>query len=682
MASLTDRLKAAASIISGTAPTFRGDSSGTEAGTGPFAPMTGEVAVSIVNSMTAGDLYATQPHLRTVVSFVARNAAQLGRHVYTKTSDGRKRVESGTAVDVLDRPNEYMTGYDLFNMLFTELALYDMAIWLPSIRNGRWVIDPIPGAWVLGINKSTAFQMESYKVKYPDQSQPTIVPASDVVVFRGYSPTGFERGSSAVKALRDTLAEQVSAMDFRQQMWKRGGRVGMFMTRPKDAPEWTREAKTKFIQAWRASYSGDGANAGSTPLLEDGMELKRVGFTAKEEQWLEAATLALSTTAGAFHVPPAMVGVSGYNSFASVKEFRKMLYTETMGPSIAQVEATINTFLFPMLAVPRGQYLELNIAEKLQGDFEEQAEQLFKAVGGPYMVPNEARRKVNLPDVEGGDVLLAPLNMGASGNNGPAAAEPNGTDAPGASDSPPPANEQGKTRKSSDGAHADGRSAPGIKSPVQVDSAKLDKLRGQLTSYFSRQQKAVEANLETKDPEWWNQKQWNKELKALLTPILLQLSAGAAEELAGAKGLNFEDYSEAQTVNFLLAVAESRADLINAGTRDALKALIESAPDGEVLPAVKNYFEETNADRAGQITQTTATFIAGFTANEVATQLMGDGATKTWVSSGKPDSRHRAMNGETVPIGEKFSNGADWPGDPVLGAGQVANCACGVDIND
>ena len=64
------------------------------------------------------------------------------------------------------------------------------------------------------------------------------------------------------------------------------------------------------------------------------MELKRVGFTAKEEQWLEAATLALSTTAGAFHVPPAMVGVSGYTSFASVKEFRKLLAGSNPGDKV------------------------------------------------------------------------------------------------------------------------------------------------------------------------------------------------------------------------------------------------------------------------------------------------------------------------------------------------------------
>lgn len=39
------------------------------------------------------------------------------------------------------------------------------------------------------------------------------------------------------------------------------------------------------------------------------------------------------------------------------------------------------------------------------------------------------------------------------------------------------------------------------------------------------------------------------------------------------------------------------------------------------------------------------------------------------------------MDGETVPIESDFSNGATWPGDPVLGADGVAGCMCALQIN-
>lgn len=667
MAKLSDivgaAVKAANSIITGSAPILSGDRSGsTELAV--YDPIT---AQNLIDGMSVGDLYATQPNLRTVVSFVARNAAQLGRHVYTKAANGdRKRATTGSAVKLLANPNEYMSGYDLFNMLFTELALYDFALWVPRMNDaGDWMVDPIPTEWIVGVQSADAFRAEKYKIQRPGASSWYYVLAKDAVVFRGYSPHGFKRGSSTVEALRDTLSEQVSAMTFRKQMWQRGGRVGMFMTRPADAPEWSAEAKEKFVQKWKASWSGTGANAGSTPLLEDGMELKRVGFNAKEEQWLEAATLALATVAGAYHVPPSMVGASGSSStFASVHEFRKMLYTETLGPLLAQVEDTFNTFLMPLIDAPAGQYLELNIAEKLQGDFQEQGEMLFKATGGPYMTVNEARSRMNLPAIDGGDELLAPLNMGAAGNNGPAADVP--IPDPGAEPTDPAAPK-----------------GQGVKAPAnRAADHQLDALSLSLADFFSRQKRATLSALGVKaEGDWWDQKTWNAELAAILQPHMRTISAGVARRAASAKGLDPDAYSVAQTAAFLKSVAESRADAINATTRDRVQEALDSGEP--VADAVGHVFTEAIETRAPSGAKTLGTMLAAWAVVEAAQQLVPPSKepTKTWISSGLPDSRHSSMNGQTVKLSENFSNGAKWPGDPVLGAKGVSNCACGVEFN-
>lgn len=632
------------------------------------------IARSIIDSMTAGDLYATQPHLHTVVSFVARNGAQLGRHVYTRTADdSRERVRDSYAAQVLNKPNDYMTGYDLFNHLFSELALYDFALWTVILRDGRWQIDPIPGAWIAG-TKSDAFgRVSEYKVMPNAGLNPGDhfwVKATEAVVFRGYSPAGFKSGSSAVVSLKSTLAEQVESMKFRQQMWQRGGRIGMYLTRPADAPEWSAEGKAKFIQQWKAQWSGGGAEAGGTPLLDEGMEMKRVGFNAKEEQWLEAATLSLATVAGAYHVPPSMVGVQGAaSSFASVKEFRKMLYTETLGPSVAQVEDAINQFLLPLVGEPASNYFELNIHEKLQGDFQEEAEQLFKAVGGPYMTAAEARKRANLPYKEGTDVILAPLNMGAAGNNGPAADEPIAPSPSGAAETGNPGKTTPNPNDATHGGRARGDEVSGQKAP---ESAGLIE---DLTDYFARVKRVTLERMGTKEPDWWNQKKWNQELSSVLHPHLLKESAGAARRAAAGAKLDPDAYSVARTEKFLKSVADSRADLVNATVRDHYAEALENETDPTlVYEDVESHAKTTAA--------TLMTFVVGFAAVEVAKQLVPDkGPTKSWVASGLPNSRHADLDGETVPIDEPFSNGAMWPGDPVLGAEGVSNCGCGVDIN-
>jgi len=39
------------------------------------------------------------------------------------------------------------------------------------------------------------------------------------------------------------------------------------------------------------------------------------------------------------------------------------------------------------------------------------------------------------------------------------------------------------------------------------------------------------------------------------------------------------------------------------------------------------------------------------------------------------------MDGETVALEEKFSNGADWPGDAILGPDETSGCMCELIIN-
>ena len=66
--------------------------------------------------------------------------------------------------------------------------------------------------------------------------------------------------------------------------------------------------------------------------------------------------------------------------------------------------------------------------------------------------------------------------------------------------------------------------------------------------------------------------------------------------------------------------------------------------------------------------------VAGL-ASLVAARL-SSAKTKTWVAGAKPRASHAQMDGETVPLGELFSNGMDGPGDYSGGADEVAGCDC------
>lgn len=377
-------------------------------------------ALRHVNVMSASQMYKTQPHLRTVVSFLGRNIAHLGLHAYKRlnTTDRERDTSSPLGAWLSgSRANPTMTMYDMVFAIVVDLALYDRAFMLPYEGADGWEVYRVPPAWITP-SKKDALGITEYKIGWGDGAG-TTVPREKIVAIEGYSPSSVTGVSPAIDALKDVLAEQIQAMKYRRQLWARGGRVSAVLGRPVGAPRWSDSARESFREDWYAKYTGSGTHAGGTPILEDGMTLNRVDYSATDQQYIEGLKLSFTTVASAFHINPTMVGVLDNANYSNVKEFRKMLYGDTLGPTIAQLENAFNAWLLPIMGAGEDTYVEFNVAEKLQGDFEAQAQFLQSAVGRPYMSANEARAKLNLRAVDDGDNIVTPLNVLVGGQASP-----------------------------------------------------------------------------------------------------------------------------------------------------------------------------------------------------------------------------------------------------------------------
>jgi len=101
---------------------------------------------------TPAQMFRTQPYLRSVVSFLARNIAQLGLHTYRKVNDlNRERESDSVTAQLIRKPNDYTTRYELLDALVSDLALWDQAFWWISPDNklaSGWRITYLPVAWV------------------------------------------------------------------------------------------------------------------------------------------------------------------------------------------------------------------------------------------------------------------------------------------------------------------------------------------------------------------------------------------------------------------------------------------------------------------------------------------------------------------------------------------------------
>jgi len=639
--------------------------------TSGFGGIRGSVSLADDYAPDYAEIWRVHGSVRTVVDFLGRNIASLGLHLFRRKADNdRERLTDHPLARLLDRPNTGTTLYRLMDRTVRDLAIYDRAYWLKlSGVAGNMMLVSLPPLSVVP-KGGTFFGPEIFELH--GSTGVKKIPADQVVNFRGYAPDGDVAGTSPLESLRRVLAEEYEAGRMREQTLRNGARTSGYLERPAPVAgqqPWSKEARERFKAGWRAQYSGGGPEAGGTPVLEDGMKFVPASQTAKDLQYVEVRKLAREEVAAAYFIPPTMVGVMDSATFSNIKEQHKHLYQDTLGPWLSMIAQELMLQLLPEFGDTADLYLEFNLEEKMRGSFEEQAEQLQAATGGPWMTRNEARAMRNLPAIEGGDELIIPLNVIEGGQASPQDSAP---PAAGAAAGP------GRALKSIHGERGkDGRLL--IKSPELSETQK-----GAATSlfenFFTRQKSAVLSAIGA-GGEWWDAERWNGELSADLLELATSLSSDLGTKQAEALGFASTSYDVDRTREFLKAVTSSRAEWVNAATLARLEEAVDDEEDEEGTgPA--SVFDEAISARSGSAGMALATTVGSFALTEAARQLAPDRTVKTWrVTSGNPRPEHAAMDGETVPIDSEFSNGLNWPGDPVMGPDEVAGCQCTVDVS-
>jgi HK97 family phage portal protein len=366
-------------------------------------------------------LWRTQPNVRTVVSFLARNIAQLGIKTYKRSGDAeRTHVPSHPLARLLRKPNPWTTRFRLVYELVSDMAIYENALWL-KVRDPAsstpWLIalppekvQPDGGDW---------FRCSHYKLT--GRLGEYVVAADQLVHFRLPSPVDRRWGTAPLETLRRILAEDSAAGAYRESYWRNSARFETVLSHPGAL---SADASARLRADWEALYTG-AANSGRTAILEEGMKVEPLSFNARDSQYLEVRKLSREEVAAAYHIPPPMVGVLDHATFSNITEQHRMLYQDTLGPWLAMISEEIELQLLPDLeAKPDDFYIEFNLEEKIRGSFEEQTTALVSSVGGPWMTRNEARALLNRPPVPGGDELIVPLNLGAPVKPGDATRTP------------------------------------------------------------------------------------------------------------------------------------------------------------------------------------------------------------------------------------------------------------------
>ena len=403
------------------------------------------------------------------------------------------------------------------------------------------------------------------------------------------------------------------------------------------------------------------------------MEYVESSITPRDAQMLSGRLFTRSEVASLYGVPAILVEAEEKGEGKDREEARSQFYSDCLPPLLGPIAEDLNRQILEEEYGLDAYFYEFPLDVKLKGAVEERYKSLVSAAGGPILTRNEARARENLPDVEGGDDLITPLNV--------VAGKPS-TDVMPPQDAIGPDQEGGPEPESLNG-HGD--RALAIEAAVMLErrQAQADRRdryaaehRDLLSQHFARQERSFKSSKKFDLERWNSELAADLEAKAIAT---VEREGGiAAERLAMAGGFDIE-----LCRNYLRAGAAERAQAINQTTANRIEET--SAVAAGLRPKAEEEEEERPGafsdrdDRAAQGGLAIATAHSAFAHQEAGKQSPTP-RVKTWiVMSG--NSRHPQMNGATAPVGQAFSNGAQYPGDPNLGVEETARCQCLIEVS-
>ena len=620
-------------------------------------------------------LYAEQPAVRTCVDYLARTISRVPLHAYENISDVEKiRITDGPIAKVLKRPWVTSTRSSFFADMVRDLMLYDMYVGVKiKSEDGTIGVLRVPMEYI-ELKAKSFMQPEKIIVRGLGGTQELDI--DEVIFIRGYNPIYGQnyRGLSPMETLRRLLAELDSAARYREGYWKNAARISGVIQRPVGAPKWSPEARSRFRNDWQSAYAGDGGS-GRTAVLEDGMEWKAAAFSASDSQYIESMELTRSQVASAYGIEPALLGI-GKKSGAHMDVAHRLMIVETIQPHLMRIQEELERQLLPELTNNDKISLAFDVESLTRGTLEETAVIFNASVGGPWMTRNEARTRVGLPPIDGGSELITPLNVVTGGLANPQDTVTTDRQLQGLTTLPK--NEEPKNKAAK-------KQSKSIKKYIQTRDKHHSELKSIIENNISRQKasvlskygakKSVDMEIKATVSDLYNKKRFKNEMKIDIKKKLVTASQDFGQQVADDLGNDFN--AEEGMDNYLDMLSENGAEAISDNTDYGIElALEEDDPEA----ALESLFDESLVGLALGLAMSMLTG-AGNTARGDAAEN-GDMAEKTWVvTSENPRNSHAEIDGETVPMGELFSNGLRWPGDSENGdAEDRANCTCLVDF--
>lgn len=356
----------------------------------------------------------------TCVSLRSRALASLPVKVYERKGDRTKApADWHRAARVLSQPNTWQTRAELFGMLEVHRVLRGNAYAWKNVTAVRGSDDrlypevaeliPLHPDRVEVFDGRDLGGPAGYRLHRKNGQAPIEFAPGEVLHLKGLSTDG-QKGRSVLHDLREAIGGSIATQEHANSLWSRDATPAIALRHPKTLSE---SARNNLETAWEETY-GRGADKKRVAVIEEGMEIEQLSLAPDDGQFLQTRAFTRAEIAGAFHVPPHMIGDTEKSTSwgTGIEQQQIGFLVFTLRPDLVLWEQRLTREL---ISAPDKFYIEFSLEGMLRGDQNARGQfyRVMREVGA-YSA-NDIRAFENMNPIEGGDVYLQPTNLAPLG---------------------------------------------------------------------------------------------------------------------------------------------------------------------------------------------------------------------------------------------------------------------------
>jgi HK97 family phage portal protein len=337
------------------------------------------------------------------ITLIAQDISKIAVNVIEQHGDIWEPITNPAYSPVLRDPNHYQHRIKFFEQ-WTVSKLTRGNTYVLKERNNRggvgqgnvtalYILDPWRVQVLVAPSGEVFYQLSTDNLSGLEEE--VTVPASEIIHDVGFSPyhplVGLPPLLACALAASQSLSIQKSSFSFFQNNSRPGGVLSTIQ-------RISEETAQRIKAHWEANYSGE-QNAGKVAVLGDGLKFEQMAQTAVDSQLADQLKWTDEKICSVFHVPPFMVGVGPMPTYDNIEKLNLQYYQQALQHPIESIEILLDKGL----EMPATIGVEFDIEGLIRMDSTSKMKNATEGVRGGVIAPNEARRKLNLPDVSGGD---------------------------------------------------------------------------------------------------------------------------------------------------------------------------------------------------------------------------------------------------------------------------------------